>query len=87
MSDIFCDCMWYFLNGSDYVFFFFIVCSYIIAVGDQVIKRGGAGSGLTPPHFCDCPEPEFPTSYAWYFCVQWVNVRGDCLCSVGQCKR
>jgi hypothetical protein len=56
--------------------FFLSFVHKFIAVGDQVIKRGGVGSGLTPPHFCDCPEPEFPTSYAVVF-----------LCSVGQCKR
>jgi hypothetical protein len=46
-----------------------------IVLGDPVIRGGDLGiplTGLTPPHFCGCPNPGygFPTPYVVFFYVQ-----------------
>ena len=58
-----------------------------IVLGDPVIRGGDLGiplTGLTPPHFCGCPNPGygFPTPYVVFFYVQWFEVRGVVVCFV-----
>ena len=78
----FCDNIW--SVSVEAILFYSFVCTCIsIAIEDIIIKSeiGTLLFGSTPPHLCTCLKPGlgFPVSYVVvYFCVQWVEVRGDC---------
>ena len=49
-----------------------------VSYGDRIIKNLRVGTGLTPPYFCVCPNPEhgLPISYVVDAFV-FNNLKGD----------